>query len=53
VLRDLALTYYGLDQYYRALKQIQAVEALGGRMDPGFTDKVREKVRRMEKELEG
>lgn len=40
----LAKTYYGLDQYYRAWKEIRAVEALGGAMDAGFVAKVREKV---------
>jgi len=51
VCRDLAITYYGLDQYYRSLKMIHAVESLGGRMNAGFTDKVRGKVREMEKKL--
>jgi tetratricopeptide (TPR) repeat protein len=49
--RDLALTYYGLDQYYRASKQIKRVEELGGKMDPGFTKKVEDKVKDMEKSL--
>lgn len=40
----LAKTYYGLDQYYLAWKEIRAVEALGGAMDAGFMAKVREKV---------
>jgi tetratricopeptide (TPR) repeat protein len=51
VRRDLALTYYGLDQYYRSLLEIRAVEGFGGEMDKGFTKKVREKVQEMEKEL--
>ncbi len=49
--RDLAITYYGLDQYYRSMKMIEEVEKLGGVMNPGFTEKVRRKVKDMEKEL--
>jgi tetratricopeptide (TPR) repeat protein len=51
--RDLALTYYGLDQYYRASKEIRRVEELGGKMDPGFTKKVEQKVQEMMKNLPG
>jgi tetratricopeptide (TPR) repeat protein len=47
VRRDMAITYYGLDQYWRAWKEIKAIEALGGQMDPGFTKKVEDKVRSM------
>jgi len=45
--RDLALTYYGLDQYYRASREIKRVEELGGKMDPGFTKKVEQRVEEM------
>ncbi len=49
--RDLALVYYGLDQYYRSSKEIKRVEELGGKMDPGFTKKVEAKVKDMKKDL--
>lgn len=49
--RDLAITYYGLDQYFQSLKMIHEVEKLGKLLDPGFTEKVRGKVKDMEKEL--
>ncbi len=48
--RDLALTYYGLDQCYTASKHIKRVEELGGKMDPGFTKKVEQKVKEMLKD---
>ncbi len=51
IRRDLALVYYGLDQYYRSLLEIRAVEGFGGGMDKGFTKKVRDKVQEMEKGL--
>jgi tetratricopeptide (TPR) repeat protein len=45
--RDLAITYFALDQYFRSWKEIQAVEELGGRMDAGFRKKVEDRVREM------
>jgi tetratricopeptide (TPR) repeat protein len=44
---ELALTYYALDQYFRAWKEIQAIEELGGKPDPGFRKKVEDRVRNM------
>jgi tetratricopeptide (TPR) repeat protein len=48
VRRDLALAYFGLDQYYRAFKEIQAIEQLGGRVDPDFRKKIEDKVKGMD-----
>jgi Tfp pilus assembly protein PilF len=39
--KDLAITHYGLDQYYSAWKEIKNVETLGFKCDPGFVAKVR------------
>ena len=44
---ELALTYYALDQYFHAWKEILAIEELGGKPDPGFRKKVQDRVRDM------
>ncbi len=41
VYRDLALTYYGLDQPHSAYKMIMNVQRLGFDLDQGFVEKVR------------
>ena len=45
--RDLAITYFALDQYFRSWMEIKAVEDLGGEMDPGFRKKIEGLVRDM------
>lgn len=42
IYRDLALTYYGLDQYYSAWIAVNDVKRLGYELDEGFVKKVRQ-----------
>ena len=41
IYRDLALTYYGLDEPHGAYKMIMNVQRLGFELDKGFIEKVR------------
>ncbi|HOX04939.1 MAG TPA: tetratricopeptide repeat protein [Planctomycetota bacterium] len=47
IRRDLAITYFALDQFFRSWKEIKAIEELGGRVDAGFRKKVEDRVREM------